>query len=130
MSTNDSQSTRDMIEDLIKVVSHPVFNKLLSELGSVEPSKRDAFLKANMSPAALAEKGVPVQQGLRVTTRYFEEPPTAESVTLKKIGEILPPIPEPAGEKTKTVCTTVGTTVPPFSVCVSEGSTVPAVIEG
>jgi len=106
--------TEEMIQRLARTVTHPEFQKLIREIEERPEAERRAFAECVATPEEFAKRGIPVEEGFRVTTRYFEAP-NASSTTLTKIYDE-PTGKRPVGLRRGTLCVSVG-----FIVCVSYG---------
>ena len=106
----------NQVEKLNRVASDPSFLQLLEQLQTTEPRERSRFVATKMSPRALTRQGIPLPEGMRITTRYFEEP-KAPVLKAKRIG-----LPERIGARPSveplaaSICVSIGVVV-----CVSVG---------
>jgi len=167
MATADDQAERSAARDsdlpspeqlqryaqsLSIATSHPEFLKALEEVATTPDAERSGRAAELLSPEALAERGVPLPEGTRITSRYFEDPQarTMQNVRLGTLDErpnildelsqknpqlvgdlarirpdVLQSLAEPGGgiaAKGITICASVGTPIVP--VCVSVGGEV------
>jgi len=77
----------DQIQRLSQVASHPAVIAAIKELGELPEGERLNAAREIATPQALQERGVPLPDGFRVTTRYFEEPGTQIQNQIK-LGEM------------------------------------------
>jgi hypothetical protein len=103
-------------QELSAAVMHPEFLKALEEVLSLPEAQRSQAVFTQLAPQALAARGVPVPQGMRVSTRFFENPDdrtmSAAGVEMVEpdVADVLPPSP-PNGVLPPTrynVCITLG----------------------
>ena len=116
-------------ELLKQVVLTPQFQESLKELKSLPEDQRFDFVQREMSPNALRDKGVPVPDDIRITTRVFEDPAgdVVRHPSDAKPEVWVDPTPAPSGPNVPlpdgghghgaTVCVSVGALV-----CASVGS--------
>ncbi len=115
------QKIADLTTNLNAVVSHPEFTGLLEQLEKTPEEGRKQFIRDNMNPDSLRQKGIPVQPGLRSVVRYFENPQAAviTSEAIVTSGSATPRMEEFAAIGGTTVCVSFGA-----GLCVSVGSEV------
>jgi hypothetical protein len=115
------QKIADLTTNLNAVVSHPEFTGLLEQLEKAPEGNRKQFIRDNMNPDALRQKGIPVQPGLRSVVRYFENPHAAviTSEAIVTSDSATPRVEEFQAIGDTTVCVSFG-----VGLCVSVGSTV------
>jgi hypothetical protein len=61
-------------QELSTTVMHPEFLKAIEEISSLPEAQYSQAVFTQLTPQALAARGVPIPEGLRVSTRYFENP--------------------------------------------------------
>jgi hypothetical protein len=102
---------------LSEVASHPEFTRMLREIERAPEAERVAKATQLASVDELAKRGVPIPDGFRLTTRFFENPEAAVR------GDVAVTLPEPtpgvAPEARTTVCGSIG-----YIVCGSVGGEV------
>jgi hypothetical protein len=105
------------IEELASVASHPQFVALVNEIEEAPEEQRAEVASRLASLPELESRGIPIPQGMRLTTRWFEkleldrgtgERLLADSTVDRRLG--------PPGEDQLTVCGSVG-----YIVCGSVG---------
>jgi hypothetical protein len=62
------------VQKLNEAVTHPAFLEMLEEISKLPEDERFKAASERGTPEALARRGVPLPDGMRVTTRYFEDP--------------------------------------------------------
>ncbi|WP_206269288.1 hypothetical protein [Streptomyces alfalfae] len=109
------EQIKELSARLAEVASHPEFTQMLREIEESPDSERLATATRLASVDELTARGIPVPEGFRLTTRYFENP---ASVTR---GDVATSLPEPPEEDLAraTVCASVG-----YIVCASVGGEV------
>jgi len=115
-----AEDIQSITERLRQVVSHPEFLKVLREIEQAPSPERLTVAQQLATPTALAQRGIPIPQDFRVTTRIFEQPSAAtiQAVTLSEEGQPTPP-PAELATGPITICASVG-----FIVCASVGTTI------
>jgi hypothetical protein len=106
-----------MAIQLSTIASHPEFVKILQEIEQAPSDERGNVAKELANVEAMAERGIPVPDTFRATTRVFEDPdaPLGAKPTL-------PPPPRPPTAEVATICLSLG-----FIICASVGAnTTPA----
>ncbi|MGW6544108.1 hypothetical protein ACWGBH_14820 [Streptomyces massasporeus] len=102
---------------LAEVASHPEFTRMLREIEQVPEAERLAKATELASVDELAKRGIPIPEGFRLTTRFFENPESAVR------GDAAITLPEPTAgvdpEARATVCGSIG-----YIVCGSVGGEV------
>ncbi|MFI2184605.1 hypothetical protein [Streptomyces sioyaensis] len=63
-----------MSQVLSETISHPAFAEMVRQIEAVPPGDRMAVAKAIATSEELANRGVIMPDGFRITTRYFEDP--------------------------------------------------------
>ncbi|WP_142215263.1 hypothetical protein [Streptomyces sp. SLBN-118] len=121
VTAQTTQPTPEQLKELSKVLaevaSHPEFTKILKEIEQTPESERLAKATRLASVDELTRRGIPVPEGFRLTTRYFENP---SSVTRGDVAVTLPQLPAGGDELERiTVCASVG-----YIVCASVGGEV------
>lgn len=66
------RAVEEQITDLSKVVSHPQFIALLTEIEEAPEEERVDVASRLASVAELEARGIPIPQNMRLTTRWFE----------------------------------------------------------
>lgn len=74
VSKADSGALSEQTKLLSQIATHPVLRRMLSEIEQAPPQDRLATAERLASVEALAGEGVEIPEGLRITTRYFENP--------------------------------------------------------
>lgn len=59
---------------IIRAVANPKFIERVNAVLSAPPAKQFGLASKTLSPKALVEAGIRVPEGVRVSSRYFEEP--------------------------------------------------------
>lgn len=65
---------RQQIELLSQIATHPALRQILTQIQEAPPQDRLATAERLASIEQLEAQGVNIPEGLRVTTRYFEDP--------------------------------------------------------
>ena len=68
----DEAKIKNEMGAMIKMLSHPAFVAAMKNMKATPIKKRRAVGKNTLTVKALKAKGVPIPDGMRVTTRYFE----------------------------------------------------------
>jgi hypothetical protein len=63
-----------MTDQLARIVSHPGFTELVKEIEEAPDGDRMAAAQRLATVQELERRGVEAPEGLRITTRYFEDP--------------------------------------------------------
>ena len=63
---------REQLADLAQVVSNPQFTAIINEIEQAPEAERVDTASRLASVAELEARGIPIPQGMRVTTRWFE----------------------------------------------------------
>jgi hypothetical protein len=125
-STPTSGDLSSHAATLAAITAHPAFLEMLSEIEAQPEGQRMAKAEQLASVSELQRRGVPVPPGLRLTTRYFENPGQAQRTEqLLHLNEMVgtgaasqpPGGPMQTGLRTVTVCASGG-----FFFCVSVGA--------
>lgn len=69
-----SDAISDQIKLLTQISTHPALRQILSEIQKAPAEQRLATAERIASVDALAAKGVEIPKGLKISTRYFENP--------------------------------------------------------
>jgi hypothetical protein len=114
------EKIKDMTERLNEVVTHPEFINIIHKIESTPLGERMEFVSKHVTPTALTEKGIPMPEGFRITTRVFDDPGiTAAQYTEDK--DVMVPTrgrpPRVGGSGGTTLCASLG-----FFLCVSIGT--------
>lgn len=65
---------------MVECMTHPAYVEAMKTLKSTENEKRLGVVMELLTPEALAERGVPIPKGMRISSRYFEpEIPAVEA---------------------------------------------------
>ena len=121
------KEARETIEKLVQIVSQPEFTALLRE---IEDAPEDSQAENAQQLATVSEfrkRGLPIPEGLRVTTRVFENPDDPRILATSIVDESsrgTVPVAE-AGNITACISVGVGTG---FTLCASVGAEGPVPI--
>lgn len=100
----ESDLIRKQTEFLSEIATHPALRQILTEIEQEPPENRLATAERIASVEALEAQGVNIPEGLRITTRYFEN-----SDTLVRGDVIINPTAETFLESARgTLCVSVG----------------------
>lgn len=118
--SDDLVALRKTTDDMIDALTSPAYVEAMRKLRAAPDDKRLDEATRRLSPDGLRELGVPIPEGMRISSRYFE-PGFAEPVELgdSEFG---------GGTEDLTVvdafaaCTCGGTVVPPFGPTVCGGA--------
>lgn len=86
---------------MIESMSHPAYVAAMQELKSTPNEKRLDVVMTRLTPEALREKGVPLPEGMRISSRYFDpgipaveagQLPNGEKSVLRRLNEETPGI--------------------------------------
>ena len=84
----DAKKIKAEMDDMIKMVSHPEFVSAMKKMKELSMTKKMDFAKKNLNVETLKEKGVPMPENMRITTRYFE-PNKPDIIEIDPEGNIL-----------------------------------------
>lgn len=115
METGKEGPTREMVQDLGRVVSHPEYQQILERLESLPDEEREDYARKVASIEEFRQRGIPVPEGLRVSVRYFEDPLEPSPKFNLLDSEIEDPSTAP------TICVSVGAGAF-VTICVSVGN--------
>jgi hypothetical protein len=110
---------QQQIDDLAQVVRHPQFSALIMEIQGTPEEERAETASRLASISELEERGIPIPQGLRITTRWFEKPELERGQGERLLAEATVDrrrTTPPEGSEELTVCGSVG-----YIVCGSVG---------
>jgi len=96
----DANKVRKEMDAMIEMTTHPEFVAAMKAMKETPLQGRKSFGEQNLTVEALKAKGVPLPEGIRVTTRYFE-PDKPEIIEFTPDGKIIktkvPKFPKDAG---------------------------------
>ncbi len=106
---------REQIENLVEVVTRSEFTSLLHEIENAPEADRPEVAQRLATVSTLRERGLPIPEGLRITTRVFENPDDPRTVATSIVDDRSP---EGIARQASggTICVSVGEIV-----CVSYG---------
>jgi hypothetical protein len=107
--------SREQIESLVDVVTRAEFTDLLRAIENAPEADRPEVAQQVATVSALRERGIPIPEGLRITTRVFENPDDPRTIATSTVDDRRP---EAAAREAGggTVCVSVGEIL-----CVSYG---------
>lgn len=105
-----AEELKQQAATLSDVVRHPGFVSIVQELEDTPPEQRDAKAAELASIDNLRARGVPIPEGMRLTTRWFENPEEGA----KSDGELVGHAEQVPG---LTICGSLG-----WFLCISVGS--------
>jgi hypothetical protein len=75
MSNGDAFTlTPDQVQLLTSFATHPALRRILKEIQDAPPEQRLATAERIATAEALQAEGLQIPPGLKITTRYFEDP--------------------------------------------------------
>ncbi len=102
----------EMMRRLTETVSHPEFDKFVQEIERQPKDERLKWTKAHATVDEMKRRGIPLEEGFRISVRTFEDPDSPKP----EFDIIGTPSDEPAG--TWTVCVSLG-----YVICATVGHT-------
>jgi hypothetical protein len=84
----------NMFQAFKAILAHPEFQRALEELQSLPEEQRPQAVSIQLTPEALMARGVPIRQGMTITTQTIEIP-DAPSARTTGAGTTQPGIPGP-----------------------------------
>lgn len=116
MATSQNPQNEKLIAGLKKTVSDPKFIDLIQEVNSKPKDQRNEYAKKVANVNELKNRGIPVPEGFRLTTRIFEDPEKPSSIYDEEGNVVSPNVAVPV-----TVCISLGVGELVY-VCVSYGN--------
>jgi hypothetical protein len=111
---------REQIERLVEIVSRSEFTDLIAEIENASEEDRAEVAQSLANVVAFRERGIPVPEGLRVTTRVFENPDDPRTITTSIVDDRSPAARRPPADEVRgALCASVGVVV-----CASYGEEV------
>lgn len=89
MESDGKSAHQGEIQVLSELIAHPEMQRITDEILAAPESERLELVNKIATPEALAARGIPVPEGVKITTRYFEDPPTGAVVDGPEHGERL-----------------------------------------
>ena len=129
MSNGPELPSEQMIRDITSIATHQEFIRLIREIEAQPPEERRRYAEMIATPTEFERRGLPMPVGLRVTTRYFEDPNASTQQMIKIADEVcgiermegidrrLAAAPTDPPEPEGTYCVSIG-----WRVCVTIGA--------
>jgi hypothetical protein len=110
---------REHIQTLAGLVAQPQFATLLEEIEKAPEDDRPEVAQRLATVSALRERRIPVPEGLRITTRVFENPDDPRILATSIVDDRAPGAAADLVAARPTLCVSIG-----FIVCVTIGDEV------
>lgn len=110
------KQVNEQIATLSKIVAQPEVKEILNEILEAPADQRLDVARRVATTRALAAKGVKIPKGFKITTRYFEEPPSEAAV----VGGVVIEGRNTATRQAGTLCISLGAGVVVYG-CLSYG---------
>jgi hypothetical protein len=68
----DPGKLKQLTDEMITAISHPAFVAAMNKMKKTPMDQRLSVASKILTPAALKAKGVPLPEGMRISSRYFE----------------------------------------------------------
>ncbi len=76
------------MHDIVEMITHPEFVEAMRNMKAADPNERQEVGRQTLTPNALKERGVPMPENMRITSRYFEASPP-EIIDVNQDGVII-----------------------------------------
>ena len=80
-----SEELDTLFQAFKRVLTHPEFLKALEEVQNLPEAQRSQAASTQLTPQVLAARGIPIPQGMSITTHNFEGP-SAPTISAVEVG--------------------------------------------